>query len=89
LVVAGPQGTGKSHLLEAIGHHAIDQALAVAWFSVEDLGALIRRHRIDDTVSKAFAALAGIPLTIVDLSRPRNYPDDAGGRVMGWVRCWW
>lgn len=66
LVVAGPQGTGKSHLLEAIGHHAIDQGLSVAWFSVEDLGALIRRHRVDDTVSKAFAALAAVQLTVVD-----------------------
>jgi DNA replication protein DnaC len=66
VVVAGPQGTGKSHLLEAIGHHAIDQGLSVAWFSVEDLGALVRRHRVDDTVSKAFAALAQVPLTVVD-----------------------
>jgi DNA replication protein DnaC len=66
VVVAGPQGTGKSHLLEALGHHAIDQGLAVAWFSVEDLGTLIRRHRVDDTVSKAFAALTAVPLTIVD-----------------------
>lgn len=66
VVVAGPQGTGKSHLLEAIGHHAVDQGLAVAWFSVEDLGALVRRHRVDDTVSKAFTALGGAQLTVID-----------------------
>jgi DNA replication protein DnaC len=66
LVVAGPQGTGKSHLLEAIGHHGIEQGLTVAWFSVEDLGALIRRHRVDDSVSKAFAALSTAQLTVVD-----------------------
>ena len=66
LVVAGPQGTGKSHLLEAVGHHAVDQGLSVAWFSVEDLGAIIRRHRVDDTVSKAFAALAATSLTVID-----------------------
>jgi DNA replication protein DnaC len=66
LVVAGPQGTGKSHLLEAIGHHGIDQGLSVAWFSVEELGALIRRHRVDDTISKAFTALATVQLTVVD-----------------------
>jgi DNA replication protein DnaC len=66
VVIAGPQGTGKSHLLEALGHRGIDQGIAVAWFSVEDLGALIRRHRVDDTVSKAFVALAAVPLTIVD-----------------------
>jgi DNA replication protein DnaC len=66
VVVAGPQGTGKSHLLEAIGHYAVDEGLSVAWFSVEDLGALIRRHRVDDTVSKAFAALATTQLTLID-----------------------
>ena len=60
------QGTGKSHLLEAIGHHAVDQGLSVAWFSVEDLGALVRRHRVDDTVSKAFTALGGAQLTVID-----------------------
>ncbi len=66
LVVAGPQGTGKSHLLEALGHHAVDQGLQVAWFSVEDLGAIIRRHRVDDTVSKAFGGLASMQLTVID-----------------------
>jgi DNA replication protein DnaC len=66
VVVAGPQGTGKSHLLEAIGHHAVGQGLVVAWFSVEDLGALVRRHRVDDSVSKAFTTLAGAQLTVID-----------------------
>jgi len=40
--------------------------LAVAWFSVEDLGTLVRRHRVDDTVSKAFTALAGAQLKVID-----------------------
>jgi DNA replication protein DnaC len=66
LVVAGPQGTGKSHLLEAIGHHAVDQKLSVAWFSVEDLGTIVRRHRVDDTVSKTFSSLAQMAFTVVD-----------------------
>jgi DNA replication protein DnaC len=64
--VAVPSGTGKSHLLEALGHAAIDQQMTVAWFSVEDLGALVRRHRVDDTVSKAFASLASVALVVVD-----------------------
>jgi DNA replication protein DnaC len=66
LVVAGPSGTGKSHLLEALGHAAIDVQMTVAWFSVEDLGALVRRHRVDDTVSKVFASLASVALVVVD-----------------------
>jgi DNA replication protein DnaC len=66
LVVAGPSGTGKSHLLEAIGHEAVDRHLSVVWFSVEDLGAVVRRHRVDDTVSKAFSQLATTSLVVVD-----------------------
>lgn len=66
LVVAGPSGTGKSHLLEALGHAAVEKGLSVAWFSVEDLGAIVRRHRVDDTVSKTFASLAVVSLTVVD-----------------------
>ena len=64
--MAGPSGTGKSHLLEALGHAAIDVQMTVAWFSVEDLGALVRRHRVDDTVSKEFASLASVALVVVD-----------------------
>ena len=66
LVVVGPSGTGKSHLLEAIGQHAVEERLSVAWFSVEDLGVIVRRHRVDDTVSKTFASLAQVALTLVD-----------------------
>lgn len=66
LAMAGPSGTGKSHWLEALGQKAIEEGLSVAWFSVEDLGALVRRHRVDDSVSKAFAALASVSLTVVD-----------------------
>ena len=64
--VAVPSGTGKSHLLEALGHEAVDRHLQVAWFSVEDLGAIVRRHRVDDTVSKAFSQLAQTALVLVD-----------------------
>lgn len=66
LAIAGPPGTGKSHFLEALGARAIEEGLSVAWFSIEDLGVLVRRHRVDDTVSKAFAALSGVSLTVVD-----------------------
>lgn len=66
LAIAGPSGTGKSHWLEALGHKAVEEGLSVAWFSVEDLGALVRRHRVDDSVSKAFAALSSVSLTVVD-----------------------
>jgi DNA replication protein DnaC len=53
LAVVGPSGTGKSHLLEALGHAAIDDGLTVAWFTIETLGRLVTRHRADDSVAKA------------------------------------
>ncbi len=66
LVICGPSGTGKSHFTEALGHAAIEDGKSVMWFSVEDLGALVRRHRIDDTVAKALAAFARFDLIIID-----------------------
>ena len=64
--VAISPGTGKSHLLEAVGQQAVEEGFTVAWFSVEDLGVIVRRHRVDDTVSKTFASLAQVALTLVD-----------------------
>jgi DNA replication protein DnaC len=66
LVVCGPSGTGKSHLCEALGHAAIDAGRTVVWFSIEDLGALVRRHRVDDTIAKAFTPALRAELVIVD-----------------------
>ncbi len=66
LVICGPSGTGKSHFTEALGQAAIDAGRTVAWFSIEDLGALVRRHRIDDTVTKAFRPIIRADLVIVD-----------------------
>jgi DNA replication protein DnaC len=77
LVVCGPSGTGKTFLLEALGQHAVEQGLKVAWFTLEDLGVLLRRHRADDTVSKAIARVLRADLVVVDLSRTRCYPDVA------------
>lgn len=49
LVICGPTGTGKTFFFEALGQHAVEQGLKVAWFRLEELGALIRAHRVDDT----------------------------------------
>ena len=64
--MCGPSGTGKSHFCEALGQHAIETGLIVVWYSIEDLGALIRRHRIDDTIAKAFTPILKADLVIVD-----------------------
>ncbi|MGH7342128.1 MAG: IS21-like element helper ATPase IstB [Candidatus Rokuibacteriota bacterium] len=66
LVVCGPSGTGKTHFLEALGHAAIDTGRKVAWFSLEDLGGLVRRHRADDTVTKAVRRILRVDLVVID-----------------------
>ena len=66
LVVCGPSGTGKTFFCEALGHTAVEQGLRVAWFTLEDLGLLLRRHRADDTVSKAIARILRADLVVVD-----------------------
>jgi DNA replication protein DnaC len=66
LVVCGPSGTGKSHFIEALGHLAIDKSKTVAWHTLETLAQLLRRHRADDTVSKAIAKLIRADLVVID-----------------------
>jgi len=66
LVVCGPSGTGKTMLLEALGQAAVEAGRRVAWFSLESLGVLVRRHRADDSVTKAIARILRADLVVVD-----------------------
>ena len=66
LCVCGPSGTGKSHFIEALGHLAIDKCRTVTWHTLETLAALFRRHRADDSVSKAISKLIRSDLILID-----------------------
>jgi DNA replication protein DnaC len=66
LCVCGPSGTGKSHFIEALGHLAIDKGKTVTWHTLETLAALFRRHRADDSVSKAISKLIRSDLILID-----------------------
>ncbi len=66
LVICGPSGTGKTFLLEALGQQAVEQGLKVAWFTLEQLGVLVGRHRADDSVSKAIVRVLRADLVVVD-----------------------
>ncbi|WP_304623516.1 ATP-binding protein [Paeniglutamicibacter sp. Y32M11] len=65
LIACGPAGTGKSMLLEALGHQAIDAGMSVSWLSMEDLGSLVR-HRIDDSLNKAITNGTGSDVICID-----------------------
>lgn len=66
LIVCGPSGTGKTHLLEALGQAAVDAGNKVTWFSLENLGALLRRHGADDTASKAIRRIMRADVIVID-----------------------
>ena len=66
LVVCGPSGTGKTFLLEALGQAAIAAGKNVAWSTLEQVGALVRRHRADDSVTKAIARILRADLVVID-----------------------
>ncbi|NDL57041.1 ATP-binding protein [Phytoactinopolyspora mesophila] len=66
LYICGPSGTGKSHFTEALGQAAVEAGLTMAWFTIENLGALIRRHRADDSIAKALARILRSDLVIID-----------------------
>jgi DNA replication protein DnaC len=82
LVLCGPSGTGKTFLLEALGQTAVEAGLKVAWFTLEDLGVFVRRHRADDTVTKAIARLLRADLVVIDLCRGRDYAEAASAEAV-------
>src|SRR5690606_6792237 len=61
----------------ALGQHAVEQGLKVAWFRLEDLGTLIRAHRVDDTVGRTVARILRADLVVVDDIGLLSVGDDA------------
>ena len=66
VVVCGPSGTGKTFFLEALGQQVVEAGMRVAWFRLEDLGALMRAHRSDDSVTRVVARILRADLIVVD-----------------------
>jgi DNA replication protein len=77
LCICGPSGTGKSHFTEALGQHTIDRGLTVSWFNIETLGALVTRHRADDSVARAITRIIRADLIVVDDIGMLPIADDA------------
>jgi DNA replication protein DnaC len=66
LVIAGPSGTGKSHLVEALAHAAIEKDLRVAWFTLETLTAAIGRASADGSIARTVTRICRSDLIVVD-----------------------
>lgn len=66
LCFVGPAGTGKSHLLIALGHAAVTQGLRVRYFAAADLVETLYRGLADNSVAKVIDQLLRSDLVILD-----------------------
>lgn len=66
LVLVGPAGTGKSHLLVALGHAAVGSGLRVRYFAAVDLVEDLYRGLADNSVGRILDQLLHADLVICD-----------------------
>ncbi|MDY5152756.1 ATP-binding protein [Actinobaculum suis] len=66
LVLAGPAGTGKSHLAAALAQKTVQHGGNAAWLTLPDLERLVASHRVDYTIEKTMNKLARNNLIIID-----------------------
>lgn len=66
VLIVGPCGTGKSHLAQALGHCAVRQGVDVVFSSCASLTASLNAARAIGAYDRKLAALARVPLLIID-----------------------
>ena len=66
LVLVGPAGTGKSHLLIALGHAAVEAGIRVRYFAAASLVETLYRGLADNSVGRLIETLLRADLVIVD-----------------------
>jgi len=66
LCLVGPAGTGKSHLLVALGRAAVTTGMRVRYFTAADLVEALYRGLADNTVAKQIDGLLRADLIICD-----------------------
>ena len=66
LCLVGPAGTGKSHLLVALGRHAVDAGRRVRYFSATDLVETLYRGLADNSVGQVIEQILKADLILID-----------------------
>ena len=66
LCLVGPAGTGKSHLLVALGHYAVDAGKRVRYFSAADLVETLYRGLADNSVGRVIEQILKADLVLID-----------------------
>ena len=82
LCMVGPAGTGKSHLLVALGHHAVAAGHRVRYFTATDLVETLYRALADNSVGKMITQILRADLIIINLCRCWDYADSAGSGTL-------
>jgi DNA replication protein DnaC len=66
LCLVGPAGTGKSHLLVALGHHAVEEGRRVQYFTATELIETLFRALADNSVGKVITQILRADLILID-----------------------
>ena len=66
VLIAGPCGTGKSHLAQALGHTAVRQGVDVLFMTQTQLLGSLHAARATGSYERRFQQLTRIPLLIID-----------------------
>ena len=66
LCLVGPAGTGKSHLLVALGHHAVESGLRVRYFTAAELVETLYRGMADNSVGRVIETVLRADLVLID-----------------------
>lgn len=78
VIIAGPCGTGKSHLAQALGHAAARQGHDVLFTTQTQLMSSLRTAQAMGTYERRFNYLAKVPLLLIDDFglKPLRPPED-------------
>lgn len=66
VLIAGPCGTGKSHIAQALGHCAVQEGYDVAFSTHSKLLGHLNEARATGTLKRRFASYARVDLLIID-----------------------
>jgi DNA replication protein DnaC len=74
-LLLGAVGVGKTHLATALGHIAVRRRIPTLMLRADSMFKRLKASRLDNSTEAEMRRLAQTRLLIIDLSRPRNYPE--------------